>query len=129
MTEAAMSFAGNLTDQPEVHYTEGGVARAMFRVAVSGPPGAGAVVLHRGRVARPGRARRAVAGQGQPGGGRGPAPTAGLDGRGQQRPIHGRGRGRGAGAEPALGDGHHNQGDEELQPVALVPRSRRVIVA
>jgi single-strand DNA-binding protein len=30
------NFAGNLTDQPEVRYTEGGIARAMFRVAVSG---------------------------------------------------------------------------------------------
>jgi single-stranded DNA-binding protein len=29
------SFAGNLTDDPEVRYTEGGIARAMFRVAVS----------------------------------------------------------------------------------------------
>jgi single-strand DNA-binding protein len=36
MTEAAVSFAGNLTDQPEVRSTEGGIARAMFRVAVSG---------------------------------------------------------------------------------------------
>jgi single-strand DNA-binding protein len=36
MTEAAVSFAGNLTDDPELRYTEGGVARAMFRVAVSG---------------------------------------------------------------------------------------------
>jgi single-strand DNA-binding protein len=36
MTEAAESFAGNLTDQPEVRYTEGGIARTMFRVAVSG---------------------------------------------------------------------------------------------
>jgi single-strand DNA-binding protein len=36
MTEAAVSFAGNLTDDPEVRYTEGGMARAMFRVAVSG---------------------------------------------------------------------------------------------
>jgi single-strand DNA-binding protein len=36
MTEAAISFAGNLTDQPEVRYTEGGIARARFRVAVSG---------------------------------------------------------------------------------------------
>jgi single-strand DNA-binding protein len=35
MTEAAISFAGNLTDDPEVRYTEGGIARAMFRVAVS----------------------------------------------------------------------------------------------
>jgi single-strand DNA-binding protein len=35
MTEASVSFAGNLTDQPEVHYTDSGIARAMFRVAVS----------------------------------------------------------------------------------------------
>ena len=36
MTEANISFAGNLTDQPEVRYTEDGIARARFRVAVSG---------------------------------------------------------------------------------------------
>jgi single-stranded DNA-binding protein len=36
MTEAAVSFAGNLTDQPELRHTESGIARAMFRVAVSG---------------------------------------------------------------------------------------------
>jgi single-strand DNA-binding protein len=36
MTEAAVSVAGNLTDDPEVRYTEGGIPRAMFRVAVSG---------------------------------------------------------------------------------------------
>jgi single-strand DNA-binding protein len=36
LTEAAISFAGNLTDQPEVRYTEGGIARARFWVAVSG---------------------------------------------------------------------------------------------
>jgi single-strand DNA-binding protein len=36
MTEASVSFAGNLTDDPEVHSTEGGIARATFRVAVSG---------------------------------------------------------------------------------------------
>ena len=40
MTEAAVSFAGNLTEDPEVRYTEGGVARAMFRVAVSRLKGA-----------------------------------------------------------------------------------------
>jgi single-stranded DNA-binding protein len=33
---AAMSFAGNLTDDPEVRSTEAGMARAMIRVAVSG---------------------------------------------------------------------------------------------
>ena len=31
-----MSFAGNLTDNPQVRYTESGIARARFRVAVSG---------------------------------------------------------------------------------------------
>jgi single-strand DNA-binding protein len=36
MTEASASFAGNLTDDPEVRYTEGGIARTVFRVAVSG---------------------------------------------------------------------------------------------
>jgi single-strand DNA-binding protein len=32
----AISFAGNLTEDPEVRYTDSGIARAMFRVAVSG---------------------------------------------------------------------------------------------
>ena len=36
MTTVSMSFAGNLTDDPEVRYTEGGIARAVFRVAVPG---------------------------------------------------------------------------------------------
>jgi single-strand DNA-binding protein len=36
MPDAQVSFAGNLTDQPELRHTEGGIARAMFRVAVSG---------------------------------------------------------------------------------------------
>jgi single-strand DNA-binding protein len=36
MTEASVSFAGNLTDDPEVRYTDGGIARAMFWVAISG---------------------------------------------------------------------------------------------
>ena len=36
MTEASVSFAGNLTDDPELRHTEGGIARAMFRVALSG---------------------------------------------------------------------------------------------
>jgi single-strand DNA-binding protein len=31
-----VTFAGNPTDDPEVRYTEAGIARAMFRVAVSG---------------------------------------------------------------------------------------------
>ena len=32
----AISFAGNLTDDPALRHTEGGIARAMFRVAVPG---------------------------------------------------------------------------------------------
>jgi single-strand DNA-binding protein len=36
MSEASVSFAGNLTDQPELRHSEGGIARATFRVAVSG---------------------------------------------------------------------------------------------
>jgi single-strand DNA-binding protein len=36
MPEASVSFAGNLTDDPEVRYTDGGIARATLRVAVSG---------------------------------------------------------------------------------------------
>jgi single-strand DNA-binding protein len=36
MPEASVSFAGNLTNDPELRYTEGGIARATFRVAVSG---------------------------------------------------------------------------------------------
>jgi single-strand DNA-binding protein len=36
MTEASVSFAGNLTDHPELWHTEGRIARARFRVAVSG---------------------------------------------------------------------------------------------
>ena len=36
MAETSIFLAGNLTDDPEVRYTEGGVARAVFRVAVSG---------------------------------------------------------------------------------------------
>jgi single-strand DNA-binding protein len=35
MTEASVSFAGNLTDEPEIGYTESGIARAVFRAAVS----------------------------------------------------------------------------------------------
>ena len=36
MTGASVSFAGNLTDNPELRHTKRGVARAMFRVAISG---------------------------------------------------------------------------------------------
>jgi single-strand DNA-binding protein len=36
MTEPSVSFAGNLTDDPELHHAESGITRAIFRVAVSG---------------------------------------------------------------------------------------------
>jgi single-strand DNA-binding protein len=36
MSEPSVSFAGNLTDDPELRHTESGIARARFRVAVSG---------------------------------------------------------------------------------------------
>jgi single-strand DNA-binding protein len=36
MTEPSVSFAGNLTGDPELRHTKSGIARAMFRVAVSG---------------------------------------------------------------------------------------------
>jgi single-strand DNA-binding protein len=36
MPEAGVSFAGNLTDDPELRHTEAGIARAVLRVAVSG---------------------------------------------------------------------------------------------
>jgi single-strand DNA-binding protein len=36
MTEASISFAGNLAEDPEVRYTDSGIAWARFRVAVSG---------------------------------------------------------------------------------------------
>jgi single-strand DNA-binding protein len=36
MPDTTTIVVGNLTDDPEVRYTEGGIARARFRVAVSG---------------------------------------------------------------------------------------------
>jgi len=53
MTEASVSFAGNLTDDPEVRHTESGIARAVFRMAVSGRREQEASFLHRDRLARP----------------------------------------------------------------------------
>jgi len=32
MTEASVSFTGDLTDDPELRHAESGIARAMFRV-------------------------------------------------------------------------------------------------
>ena len=36
MTEASVSFAGSLTDDPELRHTDSGITRARFRVALSG---------------------------------------------------------------------------------------------
>ena len=64
MTEASVSFAGNLTDDPEVRYTEGGITRAVFRVAVSGrreqEPSFFTVVQQRAWTAEDGSARSMV---------------------------------------------------------------------
>jgi single-strand DNA-binding protein len=35
-TDNTLTLIGNLTDDPEVRFSEGGITRAMFRVAVSG---------------------------------------------------------------------------------------------
>jgi hypothetical protein len=40
MTQASVSFAGNLADQPEVRHTEGGIARAVSEWP-SAPAGTG----------------------------------------------------------------------------------------
>ena len=36
MLDTTTAIVGNLTDDPEVRYTQDGIARAVFRVAVSG---------------------------------------------------------------------------------------------
>jgi single-strand DNA-binding protein len=88
MTEASVSFAGNLTDDPELRHTESGIARAAFRVAVSGRREQEAsfftVIVWRDQAEHAAEAlakgsRVVVVG---------PAPAASLDGRGRQRSIH-----------------------------------------
>jgi hypothetical protein len=117
MTEASVSFAGNLTDDPEVRYTEGGIARAMFRVAVSGRREQEAsfftVIAWRDQADHAAQSLSRAAGSGS-----WPAPAAELDRRGRQRPGECRGRGRGAGAQPAVGDRDDDQGDAQLRAVA-----------
>ena len=114
MTEASVSFAGNLTDDPELRHTEGGIARAMFRVAVSGrreqEPSCFTVIVWRDQAEHAAQSlakgsRVVVVGRLQ---------QRKLDGRGRQHPVDGGGRGRGAGAESPVGDGHHDRDDEEL---------------
>jgi Single-strand binding protein family len=115
MTEASVSFAGNLTDQPEVRCTDSGIARARFRVAVSGrreqEPSFFTVWRDQAEHVAESLAKgsRVVV--------MGPTPAAGMDRRGWQRPIRGRGRGRGAGAESALGHRDTGQGAQEPRGV------------
>jgi single-stranded DNA-binding protein len=71
MTEASVSFAGNLTDDPEVRYTDSGIAQAMFRVAVSGrreqEPSFFTVIVWRDQASTPpSPSRRAPRGGGRP---------------------------------------------------------------
>ena len=61
---AGVSFAGNLTDDPEVRSTQGGTARTMFRVAVSGRREQEASFFTVIVWGRPGQACGRVAGQG-----------------------------------------------------------------
>jgi single-stranded DNA-binding protein len=119
MSEASVSFAGNLTDDPQIRYTESGIARAMFRVAVSSrreqEPSFFTVMVWRDQAEHAAQSlvkdsRVVILGRLQ---------QRTLDRRGWQRPLGRRGRGRGAGAEPAMGDGHHDQDGEEPEPVAL----------
>ena len=86
-------WPSHLTDDPEVRYTEVGSPQRCSGWRCQ-PAGAGAVVVHRDRVARPGRACGRVPVEGQPGRGHGSAAAADLDRSGRQRPIHRRGRGR-----------------------------------
>ena len=117
MTEPSVSFAGNLTDDPELRHTEGGIARAMFRVAVSGRREQEAsfftVIVWRDQAEHAAsRSPRAAGSSSWAGSSSGPGPprTAAPDRR--------RGRGRGAGTEPAVGDGDHDQGDTQPGVVA-----------
>ena len=112
MTEASVSFAGNLTDDPQVRSTEAGIARAIFRVAVSGRREQEAsfftVIVWRDQAEH--AAQSLTKGS-----------RVVVVGRLQQRawtaedgsaPIHRRGRGRGTGAKSALGDRHAKQSDQ-----------------
>jgi single stranded DNA-binding protein len=118
MTEAAVSFAGNLTDDPELRHTESGIARAVFRVAVSGrraqEPSFFTVIVWRDQAEHAAhslsKGSRVV-----------------VMGRLQQRSWtaeDGSARSVGEvvaeelGPKPALGDSDDHQGDEEPEPVA-----------
>ena len=118
MTEASVGFAGNLTDHPELRHTEGGIARAMFRVAVSGRREQEAsfftVVVWRDQAEHAAESlskgsRVVVVGRLQQ------RSWTAADGSTRST---GRSRDRRAGGEPAVGDGGGDQGDAEHEPVA-----------
>jgi len=125
MTEASVSFAGNLTDNPELRHTEAGIARAMFRVAVSAQKDQEVsfftVIVWRDQAEH---AADSLA-KCSRGPGHGPAPTADLDGGGRRRPLSCGGRGRGAEAIAAVGDGDDDQGDTQPRAVASSTRDDR----
>jgi single-strand DNA-binding protein len=107
-TDNTLTLIGNLTDDPEVRFSEGGITRAMFRVAVSGrreqEPSFFTVIVWRDQAEHAAESlakgsRVVVVGS---------IAAADLDHRGRQRPIGGRGRGRRAGAEPPLGNRDHD---------------------
>jgi hypothetical protein len=117
----------NLTDDPEVRHTEGGIARAIFRVAVSGrreqEPSFFTTVVWRDQAEHAAeslsKGSRVV-----------------VVGRLQQRAWtaeDGSARSvvevvRGAGAKPAVGEGDHNQDDDVLAVSALGVRARPLLV-
>ncbi|HEX5876906.1 MAG TPA: single-stranded DNA-binding protein [Actinomycetota bacterium] len=99
MTEPAVSFAGNPTDDPELRHTESGIVRAMFRVAVSGRRDQEAsfftVIVWRDQAEHAAQSlakgsRVVVVGRLQ---------QRSWTAADPQHPIDGRGRGRGAGGE------------------------------
>jgi single-stranded DNA-binding protein len=61
MSEASVSFAGNLIEDPELRHSEGEIAPALFRVAVSdrrdGEASFFTVVVWRDPLGPPARAR------------------------------------------------------------------------
>jgi hypothetical protein len=118
MTEATVSFAGNLTDDPQVRYTDSGIARATVRVAVSGRREQEAslftVIVWRDQAEHARSPSRR-----QPSRGRGPAPAAGLDRRGRQHPVSwSRSWPTSPGRPTALGNDDHDQGEEKPDTVA-----------
>jgi hypothetical protein len=126
MTEATVSFAGNLTDDPELRHTEAGIARATFRVAVSGrreqEPSFFTVVVWRDQAEHAAHSLSRVAGSWSWAGsssGAGRPRTAAPDPLSRSSPR--------SWAKPSLGDGDHDQ--DYTQLAATMPsRKPRVVL-